>query len=163
MGPSNYSRSLRAIGQSLDAQRIHKFELKPIGDTIQITGQPEQETDLLAMLKQWQRRLRRARTSDTLTYMSADIDQLDLQGRALRLQAGRLPDLYSLSNTMRVLGAYLDDQKADLITLNKHPLNVSLLYRDGMGFPHLEERTVASFHDWFLQLHKSREKKSLGN
>ena len=80
MGPTTYSRRLRAIGQSLDAQRFQKFELTPIGDAFQITGQPEQENDLLALLKQWQRRLRRAGAADTLTYTDSDIDQLDRQG-----------------------------------------------------------------------------------
>ena len=159
MATTSYARDLRAIGQSLEAQRIQKFELKISGELFQITGEPEQEPNLLSVLRHWQRQLRRAALSDTHNYSSQDIQQLDRQGRANRLQGGRLPDLYSLPNILRTVGAYLDSQKARLITLNKQPLSLNMLYRDRLGFPQLEERTVASFHSWLIELHREREKK----
>ena len=45
-----YDRQLRAVGQSLEAQRIRIFELHQQGDRFIVKGEPAEETSLLAKL-----------------------------------------------------------------------------------------------------------------
>ncbi len=153
----SYDQHLRNIGQSLEAQRINVFELKYQDRRYVVKGDPEREASLLAMLRQWQRRLRREAINSSLSYASQDIAQLERQGRRRRLQPDRLPDFYALPNVLRTLGAYLDEKGAELIELHKRPLTLMLLYRNRNGHPAVEERSIASFYDFFLKLHAGRK------
>lgn len=155
-----YHRQLRSIGQSLEAQRITVFELSHRGDRIVIKGEPEKETSLLATLRNWQKQRRTAGLSSSLTFTPQDIDQIDRQGRAKRSQINRLPDFYSLANTLRTVGWYLDLKGSQLMEIQKRPLSLTILSRNQAGHPEYEERTIASFYDFFLRLHDRRGKQS---
>ena len=153
-----YDHQLRAIGQSLEAQRINIFELKCRGEHFAVNGKPEKETSLLAALRGWQKRMRSEGLSTSLTFASHDIENLDRLGRTRRAHNNRLPDFYSLSNTLRTLGFYLDLQGAELLEIQKRSLSVTLLYRNKHGHPDFEERSIASFYKLFLDLHGKRGK-----
>ena len=158
MTPSeSYDQHLRNIGQSLEAQRINVFELKCQDKRYVVKGDPEQEISLLAALRQWQKRLRRDGVNSSLSYALQDIEQLERQGRSQRLRPNRLPDFYALPNVLRTLGAYLDEKGAELIELHKRPLTLMLLYRNRDGHPAVEERSIASFYDFFIKLHGRRK------
>jgi hypothetical protein len=154
----SYRRQLRSIGQSLEAQRINIFELTCHGDRFVVKGEPEKETSMLAALRHWQQRRRSEGLNASLTYTNQDIEQLDRQGRALRKQPNRLPDFYSLPNTLRTVGYYLEFKGSELLELQKHQLSLTLLCRNKDGHPELEERSIASFYDLFLKLHSQRGK-----
>lgn len=153
-----YDHQLRAIGQSLEAQRINVFELKQRGNFFVVNGKPEKETSLLGALREWQKRLRSEGLNSSLTYAGRDIENLDRQGKARRATPNRLPDFYSLPNTLRTLGFYLESQEAELLEMQKRSLSVSLLYRNKHGHPNFEERSIASFYNLFLDLHGRRGK-----
>ena len=155
-----YHQQLRSIGQSLEAQRITVFELSCRGDRIVIKGQPEKEISLLAKLRNWQKQRRSQGLNSSLTFTTQDIDQIDRQGRTKRSQANRLPDFYSLANTLRTVGWHLDLKGAELMEIHKHPLSLTILSRNRAGHPEYEERTIASFYDLFLRLHDRRGKQS---
>ena len=151
-----YDYQLRAIGQSLEAQRINVFELKCRGDQFVVSGKPEYESSLLAALREWQRRLRSEGLNSSLTYADQDIKSLERQGSAKRVRSDRLPDFYSVSNTLRTLGSYLELQGAELLEIHKGALTVTLWYRNRHGFPDCEDRSIASFYHLFLHLHGKR-------
>jgi hypothetical protein len=153
-----YRRQLRSIGQSLEAQRINVFELTWRGDRFIVKGEPEKETSLLAALRQWQQRRRSEGLNASLTFTPQDIEELDRQGRARRRQPNRLPDFYSLPNTLRTVGYYLEFRGSELLELQKRQLSLTLLLRNKDGHPEMEERTIASFYDLFLKLHSQRGK-----
>lgn len=155
-GRKSYDRQLRAIGQSLEAQRINVFELIMQGDSYVVKGEPDKEISLLAALRNWQRRLRREGLSTSLTFTSNEIDDLDRQGRSHRSDANRLPDFHSLPNTLRVVGAYLDSKDALLIELRKRELSFSILSRSKRGHPEFEERSLGSLYDLFVKMHAQR-------
>jgi len=158
--PLNYHQQLRSIGQSLEAQRINVFELTCRGDRIVVKGQPEKETSLLAALRNWQKQRRSEGLGASLTFTTQDINQIDRQGRANRSQVNRLPDFYSLANTLRTVGWYLDLKGSQLMEMQKRPLSLTILSRNQAGHPEYEERTIASFYDLFLRLHDRRGKQS---
>ncbi len=157
-GLTSYRQQLRSIGQSLEAQRIQIFELTCRGDRFVIKGEPEKENSLLAALRQWQQRRRSEGLSASLTFNSQDIEQLERQGRAQRKQANRLPDFYSLPNTLRTVGYYVELKESELLELQKRQLSVTLLLRNPHGHPEMEERSIASFYQLFLKLHDKRGK-----
>jgi len=159
----SYDQQLRAIGQSLEAQRITVFELRRRGDQYLVKGQPEKETSLLAVLREWQKKLRSQGLNSSLSYASQDIDSLERQGKSQRTKSNRLPDFYSLSNTLRTLGHYLELKGADLLEIQKRALSVTLLYRDKHGHPDYEERSIASFYNLFIDLHGKRGKANRGS
>jgi len=158
----SYDRQLRAIGQSLEAQRIDIFELQCRGDRFVVNGKPEKETSLLAALREWQKRLRSEGLISSLTYAGEDIKNLDRQGTSKRVRSDRLPEFYSVSNTLRTLGSYLELQGAELLEIHKRALTVILLYRNRHGFADYEERSIASFYNLFLDLHGMRGKAPRG-
>jgi len=155
---TSYSRQLRSLGQSLEAQRIHVFELTCRGERFVVKGEPERETSMLAALRQWQQRRRSQGLDASLTFTRQDLEQLERQGRAQRKQANRLPDFYSLPNTLRTVGHYLELKGAELLELQNRQLSLTLLSRNKDGHPEMEERSVASFYDFFLKLHDKRGK-----
>ena len=155
-----YHQQLRSIGQSLEAQRINVFELSCRGDRIVVKGQPEKEPSLLATLRNWQKQRRSDGLNSSLMFTHQDIDQIDRQGRANRSQVNRLPDFYSLANTLRTVGWYLDLKGAQLMEIHKRPLSLTILSRNQAGHPEYEERTIASFYELFLRLHGDRGKRS---
>jgi hypothetical protein len=154
----SYHQQLRSIGQSLEAQRINVFELTCRGNRILIKGEPEKENSLLAALRNWQKQRRSEGLSASLTFTVQDINQIDRQGRANRRQVNRLPDFYSLANSLRTVGAYLDMRGAQLLEMQKRPLSMTILSHNQAGHPEYEERTIASFYDFFLRLHDRRGK-----
>jgi len=154
----SYGRQLRAIGQSLEAQRIRIFKLYNQGERFVVTGEPDEETSLLAKLRNWQKRNRSAGMSSSLTFTAQDIEQLDRQGRAQRSKPNRLPDFHSLGNLLRTVGSHLEARGAELIELEKQELSVTIVARNKSGHPELEERGLGSFYDLFVRLHESRGK-----
>jgi hypothetical protein len=155
---TTYHQQLRSVGQSLEAQRISVFELSCDGERIVVKGQPEKETSLLAVLRNWQKQRRSEGLSGSLTYTGQDIDQIDRQGRAQRSQHNRLPDFHSLPNMLRTVGWYLDLSGSELLELHKHQLSLTIVSRDKNGYPQYEERTIASFYNLFMSLHDKRGK-----
>jgi hypothetical protein len=154
----SYDQQLRNIGQSLEAQRIIIFELSHRGERFVVKGEPEKETSLLGTLRNWQKRRRSEGLSISLSFSDQDIDELDRQGRANRSRANRLPDFYSLPNTLRTVGSYLDQKGAQLLEIHKGQLSITILSQNKHGHPEYEERKIVSFYDLFLRMHERRGK-----
>lgn len=154
----SYDHQLRTIGQSLEAQRIRIFKLQLQGEIFIVTGEPDEETSLLAKLRNWQKRNRSEGLMSSLTFTSQDIEQLDRQGRAQRSKDNRLPDSHSLANTLRTVGAHLKSKGAELIELQKKDLSITIVARNNSGHPEFEERTIASLYNLFLREHEKRGK-----
>jgi hypothetical protein len=154
-----YDQHLRAIGQSLDNKRITAFELKADAERYLVRGVPEKDPDLLARLRDWRNRMQGASRETSLAYGTGEIERLDMEGRSSRTKPDRLPDFYSLPNSLRTVGSYLDSKNAELLELHKSPLSVTLLYQNEKGHPNMEERSIASFYNLFVALHGKRNSK----
>jgi len=154
-GRTSYGQDLRAIGQAIEEKHISIFELKHIQECYLVRGEPDKGGSLLSSLRE---RLRGETRSSLLTYAAKNIERLDREGKAKRKKAGRLPDFYSLPNTLRTVGYYLDSNDACLLEIHKSPLNLMILYNNKDGHPNVEERAVASFYDLFIRLHGNRRR-----
>jgi hypothetical protein len=154
----SYDHQLRAIGQSLEAQRIRIFELSCQGDSFVVRGEPEEEMSLLAKLVHWQKRNRSIGLNGSLTFTPQNIDELDRQGRSRRAKPNQLPDFHSLPNTLRTVGSHLEAKGAALIELRKKELSVTILANNKAGHPEFEERAIGSFYELFVRLHGKRKR-----
>ena len=79
-------------------------------------------------------------------------------GQPAAAQPNRLPDFYSLPNTLRTVGHYLELKGSELLEMQKRQLSLTLLSRNKDGHPEIEERSIASFYNLFLRLHDKRGK-----
>jgi hypothetical protein len=152
MPSSLYNRHLRAIGQALEAQAISTFELKVQAGRYIVNGVPDKPETLMAALIRW-RRGPRIHVFDAQT-----IATLEKKGQARRTTNTRLPDFYNVSNVLRTIGAYLDTRKVRLLQIQKQALTLILTYQSPDGHPHIEDRTIASFHDAFIEMHGQRSR-----
>src|SRR4029077_52167 len=152
-----YDHDLRAIGQSLELHGITVFELKTESCRYVVSGTPEQPSSVIDSIRRWLRGGSND-ASGTINYSAQDIEEIDRHGKGQRVRPGRLPDFYSLSNTLRTLGGYLNSKDAELLELHKRPLTVTLLYQNNDGHPNMEDRTIASFFDVFLEMHGRRNR-----
>jgi hypothetical protein len=150
-----YDQDLRAIGQALDLRGITVFELKNEPGRYVVRGTADKASSVLASVRRLLMGTGKEESS-TFNYNAQEIERLEREGKKKRVKAGRLPDFYSLSNTLRTLGAYLDSKNAELLELHKRPLSVTLLYQTTDGHPHMEDRTLASFFNVFIEMHGKR-------
>jgi hypothetical protein len=154
-----YDQHLRAIGQALDNKRMTAFELKADAERYVVRGVPEKDPHFLARLRDWRNRMQGASRETSLAYGTGEIERLDKEGRLNRTKPDRLPDFYSLPNSLRTVGSYLNSKNAELLELHKSPLSVTLLYQNENGHPNMEERSIASFYNLFVALHGKRNNK----
>jgi hypothetical protein len=153
-----YGHQLRVIGQSLEARRINIFELKRETGRYVVNGAPEKPASLVGMLRQW-RSQGWKNGSQIISYDAQDIERLERLGRGRRAKPNGLPDFYNLSNMLRTLGAYLESKNAQLLEIQKRPMTVTLLYQNDGGHPHVEDRTIASFYEFFIGQHDKRARR----
>lgn len=151
-----HDEDLRAIGQALEALNISVFELKRLADRYIIEGMPEETGSLRWKLRKWYWRLRGGSSAESLTLGLTDVEQLSQTGRAKRSRPRRLPDFYTVSNTLRTVGAYLDAKEVVLVELRKRPISITLSYRNKEGHEQGEDRSISSFYDLFLELYGKR-------
>ena len=150
-----YDQELRAIGQALEAQGISVFEMKRDSDGYVITGAPEKPNSLIDAFRQFRKHGWNTGPL-TLNLGRQEILRLEWRGCSRRRNPDALPDFYSVSNLLRTIGAHLDRKNAELLGLEKRPLSLTLLYQTGDGHPHVEDRTIASFYDTFIDQYGRR-------
>lgn len=147
-----YDQELRAIGQALEAKGITVFEMKSQPGKYVVSGAPEKpNSKLLGLLRQLKKSEPR-----TVSFATQDVLRLQWQGQRQRKNPNTLPDFYSLSNMLRTVGAYLDAKNAQLLGIQKRPLSLTLLYQNGDGHPLVEDRTIASFYEIFVDRYGQR-------
>lgn len=151
-------RNLRAIGQVLETYQLSNFDVTCKGESYLVSGQPVEGTVLQALLWKWQKGRRKVNVSFEQSYTPRDIEVLERQGRAKRQTGRRHPDFYQLPNVLRTVGAYLDMKEAQLLQIRKHNLTLMILYQTSQGHPEVEERTIASFYNFFLNLYQTRSR-----
>ena len=154
---TSYDQDLRAIGQALEIRGMTVFEIKNQPGRYVVRGTPDKPSSLIASMRRWVRGSEND-ASGTINYSPQEIDEIERLGKKKRVKSGRLPDFYNLSNTLRTLGAYLKSKDAQLLELHKRPLTVTLLYQNNNGHPHMEDRTIASFFNVFIEMHGKRSR-----
>lgn len=153
---TSYDKDLRCIGQALEEKDVHVFELKRLGERYIVQGGPFGGSLAQSKLHKFRLGFRSGPGAGSLILGRSEIEELARKGRAQRFRPGRMPEFSRLSNTLRIVGAYLQTKRAQLIELKVRPFSISLSYRDADGELQTEERTIRSFYSLFLDLYGRR-------
>src|SRR5687767_6416697 len=128
-GTRHYDEELRAIGQALEARDTSVFELKRVEGLYVIQGMPDPPDSLHSKVRRWPWRLHRRSANDPMVFGAVEVEQFSKAGRAKRSKPDQLNDFRTVSNILRTVGAYLDSREAELVTLQKRRISITLSYR----------------------------------
>ena len=147
-----YARALRAIGQDLSRLFPQSLEITLHGKNFEIVGRylprdavekgAQRDIHLLGKLRnKFIRDPSAAVPADVAagpiafnrTYTPADIDGLEEVGFNHRHGPNTAPDIYSLAETLRMVGRIVDSNGKRLYKLSKDTYGVSFEYEDGAG------------------------------
>jgi len=175
----NYSRILRVIGQKLEPLRPETYEVVSYGNCYLVRcrvkedsqGKKDEEKKvrgLAAFLRLW-------REPENLTarenpnegssmnveflYSLEELNHEDEEHKEPRRDPNAMPDPYSLSNTLRAVGAFLD-RKPDikLLFASNHGQEVVILYETKGGVRHFEEYPISTIYEFWVKEYVKRKK-----
>jgi hypothetical protein len=111
----SYSEILRAIGQDLELRGMKTFDVRNEGPNVLVQcGYQEPPAPMPV----------------TLQYTPADIDELQLAGEKRRGQSSTAQDFYTLSQTLRAIGGYVEQKKGRLLRIsNDHSTGADVVFR----------------------------------
>jgi hypothetical protein len=148
----NYSEVLRVIGQDLEIRGIKAFDIRDEGEKI---------------LVQCGYQMPPAATPVTLSYTPRDIRELRPQGEEKRGQSLERRDFFTLSQTLRAIGGYVDQQKARLIRLSNNEFSGAdvvfrIEYETREGERLIDNRSGSAIYDLCVNMYKRRGKSARG-
>jgi len=168
--PLSYAQSLRAIGESLEAQGISRFDLEKHGQNYMlrvVTSQPATEGSFLKKIAQ---RLLRvgisakepadsAAVAQSRCYTPSDISRLATQQQSRHRGLNAMPDAYKLAQVLRAVGDHLDRKEACAFTVSGSGQSLSVAYETGSGRQIHENFTTENLYDCAVQMYLRRSKR----
>jgi len=181
-GPENvkdaqgYEQLLRAVGQALEKARLQSFELTPLRNGFHIRGSAAAlvEANLAESTASGVRsllnKLPNHRDGDEkiplapesvnppveIKFTIRDIQQLESEGRARRVDGHSMANAASLSQVLRCLGAYLNQKRARLLKLTRDGETVSLEYETSLGNQIKEGFSATGLYDMWVRMYMQR-------
>lgn len=177
-GSNTYQRSLRAIGQGLEELCVEQFELEAGNYHYMVRGRCKSTTkvenppksnllkDAFSFLRRHSKTHSATRTPvrkvlssfefTGLRLTGKDIIRFERQGRAQITDATRTLDPQSVSQMLRLAGAYLDHKKSRLLRLAWQNQSLTLWRRDGFGVESKETFTPTNLYDLWVHQYKQR-------
>jgi hypothetical protein len=168
----NYSRILRAIGQTLEPLRPETYEVVSYGNCYLVRcrvkedsqGKKEEEKKvrgLAAFLRLWRepenpttRENPNEGTSMNVEFLYSleELNHQDEERKEPRRDPNAMPDPYSLSNTLRTVGEFLD-RKPDskLLFACSHGQEIVILYETKDGARNLEQYPISTIYEFWIK------------
>jgi hypothetical protein len=147
-----HARALRAIGQDLSKLFPQTLEITLQGMNFQVIGRylprdpggkgAQSSSQLLDKLRSKLSRNQptvppaensAATMSFDRIYAPVDIDRMDESGANRRNEIDKVPDIYSLGETLRMVGRIVDSDGRRLLNLSRDMYGVTFEYEDGAG------------------------------
>ena len=175
----NYSRILRVVGQKLEPLRPETYEVVSYGDCylvrcrVKEDSQSKKEEEkkvrgLAAFLRLWREPEDSSNgekpNEDTLMnveflYPVEELSRQDDESKEPRLDVNAMPDPYSLPNTLRAVGAFLDRKPdAKLLFASNRGQEVAILYETKDGARNLEEYPISALYEFQVKEYIKRKK-----
>ena len=144
----SYSEILRVIGQDLEIRGIKAFDLRDEGERIFVQCGYQDPP---------------AATPVTLYYTPTDIEELEPQGVEKRGQPSKQGDFFTLSQTLRAIGGYVDQKKARLIRLSNNDcpgadVVFRIEYETRERERVVDDRSGSAIYDLCVNMYKRRGK-----
>jgi hypothetical protein len=175
---NSYQRSLRAIGQGLEALCVEEFDLVAANYHYLVQGhckkvkmeEPAKINPIKEAFLFFRRNSKTHSSTRTpvkkhlssfqfsgLRITGKDIVRFERQGKARITNAVGTLDPQSISQAMRLAGAYLDHKKSRLLRISWHSQSLILWRRDGFGVESKETFTPANLYDLWVHQYKQRK------
>lgn len=148
MPAESYSEILRVIGQDLEIRGLKAFDIRDEGDRICV---------------QCGYQVPPAATPVTLYYTPRDIEELKPQGAEKRGQSSKPEDFFTISQTLRAIGGYVDQKKARFLRLsNNDCAGADVVFRIEYETRErerlVEDRSGSGIYDLCVNMYKRRRK-----
>jgi hypothetical protein len=164
---NRFAVELRAIGQALEKFKLNRFKIAQRSGVYTITGDPSADLQTTFSLIQFIREFVRggklksssaeAGNQIELTYSRPEIEVLDAQERAKRLEVNKLPDPYGVSQVLRGVGALLDNrQAASVLAIDYQEQWVTILYEKRDGRIEEEKQNFDYLYDIWVKMYLRR-------
>ena len=175
---TGYAHVLRAIGQALETLKLQRFEVEPVGEEFSVRGNIALSGEVIGagLVSGNQLRaiwgdvpnLKRATTEPArigassasttveLRYTVRDVERLDYEGQSRRTDANHGADAASLSQTLRCLGAYLNQKRARLLKIARDGEAVFLEYETSLGSQMKESFALSDLYDLWVRMYLQR-------
>jgi len=171
-----YEQLLRAVGQALEKDHLQSFELTPLGNGFHIRGSAV-ALDEAAVAEPAAIRVRSllnklthhrngdeempvvtetAKAPVDIRFTFQDIQQLEIDGRARRVDGHLMANAASVSQVLRCLGAYLNQKRARLLRLTRDRETVSLEYETSLGSQIKESFSATGLYDMWVRMYMQR-------
>jgi hypothetical protein len=136
MNSAPYETGLRAVGQALEGLNVQSFSLElSFDENYTVHGVFE---------------------GSPLQFSQEKLTELEKQGQARRSNSNGSPNPHSLAQTLRTVGAYVDQKKRRLINLSCSGDRVVIRYEQPMGDEKTEEFTRPNLYDLWVHMYKLR-------
>jgi hypothetical protein len=142
------SSILRTIGQDLESRDIKAFIISRVGNRFSVNGSYQTPP---------------ATTPINLEYSFSEIDELNSERGHKREESTPRADFFSLAQTLRAIGAYIDKKGGRLtaVSNNHHSggeASFTIEYESADGKQIVEERNGAAIYDMCVTMYKLRGK-----
>jgi hypothetical protein len=175
----NYSKILRVVGQKLEPLRPETYEVVCYGNCYLVRcrvkedsqGKKEEEKKvrgLAAFLRLWREPenpsvCEKPNESTSMNveflYSLEELNHEDEEHKEPRSDPNAMPDPYSLSNTLRSVGEFLD-RKPDikLLFASNRGQEIVILYETRGGVRNLEEYPISTIYEFWVKEYVKRKK-----
>lgn len=175
----NYSRILRVVGQKLEPLRPETYEVVCYSNCYLVRCRVKEDSQrskeeekkvrgLAAFLRLWrepespsiaEKPNERTSMNVEFLYSLEELSRQDEERQGPRRGANEMPDPYSLSNTLRAVGAFLD-RKPDikLLFASNRGQEIVILYETKQGVRSLEEYPISAIYEFWVKEYVKRKK-----
>src|SRR5262245_36355674 len=175
--PNEHAQLLRAIGQALEVLEFGSFtmeftdqdflvrgsavtsaeqeEARAIRERVikfvweALPGERAPEAELEFAMSTWPAKL-------NLRYTMKDMDRLERQGKAKRQNLAGVPNVASLSQLLRTIGAYVEEKRGRLVKISRNGDSLAIQYDTIRGKRREETVSVASLYEFWVKLYLQR-------
>lgn len=182
IGPEDYGRHLRAIGQQLERLHLATFNLECTGTSYWIRLRVE-STDMgnrfplplkNGRLQKWLRIQNQVRTSEgeddhsslggpspSIKFPRQDVERLDRIGKNQRLQTSGLTDGHSLSQLLRTLGTLVNQRNHRLLGISWRDLSICIVVETAQGKREIDVFRPDNLYDLWVRMYLKRQNRAL--
>jgi hypothetical protein len=186
IGPQDYARHLRVIGQELEKIKLDTFNLECTADAYLVWVRSDMDRDgghpfLRAgkgrlLQKLWRGRIAgpaiseedpstnsHAHTGKRLRYSVADLDRLEREQRSHRRRHNRATDGHSLSQLLRTIGDLVNRRGERLLGISWQELSVSMVVETAHGKKEIDVFRPDNLYDLWVKMYLRRDSRALSD
>lgn len=164
---NSFAVEMRAVGQALEKFKFNGFNIAQRNEIYTVSGNASADMQATFSLIQFIRDFVRIGKSKSgsrqsgnqieLTYSRQEIEAIDAQERAKRLDGNKLPDPYGVSQILRGVGTLLDKrQAAAVLAISYHDPLITLLYATRDGRVEQDKQDLEYLYDFWIKMYLRR-------